>query len=119
MIEGQMKLRRNMNGIYKYYSKRCYLVVVVDFFPFKCQKYHISFLFGYLRQNYKILLFTKILHYIKMCVKYINNKIKLKKIIKPITKTLLSTIKIDKLINSNIAPSLVINMYNIHLTNTC
>lgn len=54
-----------------------------------------------------------------MCVKYINNKIKLKKIIKPITKTLLSTIKIDKLINSNIAPSLVINMYNIHLTNTC
>ena len=48
-----------------------------------------------------------------MCVKYINNKIKLKKIIKPITKTILSTIKIDKLINSNIAPSLVINVYNI------
>jgi len=32
MIEGQMKLRRNMNGIYKYYNKQCYLVVVVDFY---------------------------------------------------------------------------------------
>ena len=95
------------------------ILLLLLFFPFKCQKYHFSFTFGKFRLRYKILLFTKILHYIKMCVKYINNKIKLKKIIKPITKTLLSTIKIDKLINSNIAPSLVINMYNIHLTNTC
>ena len=54
-----------------------------------------------------------------MCVRYINNKIKLKKIIKPITKNILIDHQIDTLINSNIAPSPVINMYNIYLKNTC